>query len=374
MRRSRGAFLVVILVPIGVALAGEGRVTTPAVQFPLTLVYDKDLKAGDKLRAIDATATIFHDLGIQLRWDPATVARITGGNAGLEAKAVANPSQLYDAVYYLTDLARLPARLFPLYHRILVVSDLKSADARSGKSRRVALAYDPQSEFLLVDHSHLNQIETFGAYMHPKVNFAMFLELAVEGRLRRLPAVAVRELGLEAVTNDEEWVRLNGAAGWGVYNGEDLANVGLKSTLRVTPPGIVLEALREISGSPIPEQPVGLGDANQPWWSPRHSPEVDRQTILRCMFSRAPHFFDRLAGANGVRADAILKEKTRLVLYATFVASGGVLDHDFWARRHPQAGVVHELTRDFNAGLLSRLQERLDGNPETAGVTLVSAP
>jgi chloramphenicol 3-O-phosphotransferase len=359
------------------AVAAGASAGDPAQVATRLLDYDPGLDGARKTQVLHGTTAVLASLGIHVRHDRETLAEVlAAGDGSLSAAVLDDRDALYDAVHYLTDLTRLPAGLHPLFDNILIVRSLKVRDALAGgRMRSLPIAYEPVTGTILIDHQNLNQLALYGNFVHPKVNFAMVLEVALEARLRRMSPAARRDLGLEVVVDDAEWLRLNGGRsdGRSAYNGEDVSFVGLKTAARVTPPGIFYDAVRE-GKSGVPDASyAGLPDPSQFWWSPRHGPAADRQNLLRCLFTRSPGLFDRIGGLNGVRQDRVLQEKTRLILYAAFVASGGVLDAAYWQKRHPGNLVLAELSRDFDAGFLARLNQRLQRNPETRGLRLEPA-
>jgi hypothetical protein len=362
---------VVVLILAGAAACPAGGGAHQA-RFVL-LEYDPTLDAGSKRRAVERATATLADLGIRVQHDRATIEQVVRASHGtIAASPVEDAVQLYDAMHYLGDVARLPPPLHALFSRLLVVRGLQARDERRARLRRTAIAYQPESGALLVDHENLNQLDTFGNFIHPKINFAMLLQAALEARLERLGPAVRRELGLESVSDDGEWAKLNGGTdgGFAAYNGEELSFVGLKTAARVTPPGMLYDALKEWKTGVPAQSYAGLPEPTQPWVSPRRSPAADRQNILRCLYAKNPGFLDRIGGRNGLKPDRVLEEKTRLILYAAFVASGGVLDHGYWSRRQPDDPVLENLTRDFDAGMLERLEQRLERNPDTRGFRL----
>ena len=203
------------------SLAGAGETSRRPPRMPLSIEYDRQLSSRDKEQSIRSTLTLFRELDIDVEYSAEALERVLSVAAGhLGGSPVEDPDLIYDAVYYLTDLVRLPPELHALYRKVLVVDRLKAFDAHSGGLRRRPAAFDNSTRTLLVDHAHLNQLEYFGDFVHPKINFAMLLEVALEARLERLGPEAVSELGLAALVQDDQWVRLNSAAdgGWAAYN------------------------------------------------------------------------------------------------------------------------------------------------------------
>src|SRR5262249_49345756 len=149
---------------------------------------------------------VLGDLGLDVAFDEARVAAVVAASGGtLSARPLRDPHLLYDAGWDLTDLGRLPPALFPLVRPVGIVESLQGEAARSGAKRKVPIAWEPNTATVVVDHANLNQVEDFGSFVHPKVNIAMLLEVAIEGRLRAMGPAVLRELGLDIVVDDEEW-------------------------------------------------------------------------------------------------------------------------------------------------------------------------